>query len=155
MRTVMIPIRIKDRKLTADEARAVKRVLEGLGVTRVKRAMTHTCKVGYQNKGWDNCFLTQAFGGKDKLEALQNKHGVYGEIDAISLETGIAEEDLGTLITLFDTNSIEIDREGSYEISAELSLLSYTSDWLLKNGVDLEALYTKREAAGVAELCKV
>lgn len=137
------------KHLSREEKIAAKNVFQGLGMRRVLRALTKTCKVTYKNEGWDNCFLTQAVGGKKKLEALQLKHEYidgYGEEVlpdedmAISEEFGIYLEDIQILINCFDHKQTRMVQgnpvplpDGSYVQDVgdqHYALLSYARKWL-------------------------
>lgn len=112
--------------------RAIERVFAWLGVGRVERAMTHTCRLNqtaysspklnaerpFQNKGWANCFMTQAVGGKAELSKLRRRYKA-GNVEAIAMQlappadktrywdtkaTAQLSDDIDTLINCFDGN---------------------------------------------------
>lgn len=129
--------------MTTKQKAAVTRVLEGLGIKRVQRAMSNTCKVGYENHGWSNCFLTQAMGGEDKLRALQEKHFVSDNKAAISQELGIEEDDLEAVIDIFDAHVGSISEDMS--ALGNKRVKDFDDTWELQDA--FEAWQDSRDAA--------
>lgn len=111
---------LKAPKLTNDERDAVNRVLKAAGVVYVTRAMTRVCTPTYTNKGWNNCFFVQMFGGPANINRLVDAYiertgGGKGPFDFLDreekYEPAIAEKlaadlaDVKEVITLFDDNT--------------------------------------------------
>lgn len=140
-----VPLHDFDR-LSQYDKKIVRRVLDALGVRRVTRAMVNVCKPEYDNQGWRNCFLTQAFGGKANFDRMVKAQGytVNSAASAVASKLYLSREDIFHFITMFDDRGLSaIDNTHIYFRRGKVAeLLRYATKWLAKNGVDLSLTYS-------------
>jgi hypothetical protein len=129
-------------KLNYQQKRAVRTILEKLGPSRVRQALIGVCPIRYENKGWDNCFLTQAYGPQAWSQIRPTED--TDPVPAIAKDLGVRPTTIERFIALFDDNILDPEGTGEPVLSAELTLLRMSNEWLREQDAEPVRAVAKR-----------